>query len=242
MQSIPRASPHSKVIIPTHMAETKTLLPKQNIGDPCRARTCNLRIRSPLLYPVELRGRIDVRLASRLSGSRPCGGRWRNCRRSRSAAGCGRAASARRPRGRCRGARRRRPPPRGVAKRSRTWLSMSPEPVQPISGSIDRAWAGTNSSTQSRVLRLARLHRVAGRLVDLREHGGGSAGTTYRLSPIDGGGSSRWRRGGSRQRVVGRLRGSEGWGGCTQPADDTFAACTTSFYREPASTRKGLVD
>ena len=37
------------------------------------------------------------------------------------------------------------------AKRSRTWLFMSPEPVQPISGSMVRACAGTNSSTQSRV-------------------------------------------------------------------------------------------
>ena len=38
-------------------------------GDPCRTRTCNLRIRSPLLYPVELRGRGGA-----LNASRRCGG------------------------------------------------------------------------------------------------------------------------------------------------------------------------
>ena len=44
---------------------SENLLPRQTVlprkgtpggGDPGRTRTCNLRIRSPLLYPVELRG------------------------------------------------------------------------------------------------------------------------------------------------------------------------------------------
>ena len=34
----------------------KSLERTRVFGDPCRTRTCNLRIRSPLLYPVELRG------------------------------------------------------------------------------------------------------------------------------------------------------------------------------------------
>ncbi len=32
-------------------------LPSNVIGAPCRIRTCDLRIRSPVLYPAELRAR-----------------------------------------------------------------------------------------------------------------------------------------------------------------------------------------
>ena len=129
-------------------------------GDPGRTRTCNHRLRRSVLYPVELRGRTARR---RVSGSRRSGGRRRSCRRSRSAAGCAGAASARRPRRRCRAARHRRPPPRGVAKRSRTWLFMSSEPVQPISGSIQRGVGRHELEHPVAGLGLARLHGAAAR-------------------------------------------------------------------------------
>ena len=53
------------------------------------------------------------------------------------------APSPRTPDRRCRGARNRRSPPPRVSKRSRTCWRMSPELVQPISGSISRGCSGS---------------------------------------------------------------------------------------------------
>ena len=195
-------------------------------GDPSRTRTCNHRLRRSVLYPVELWGR------GRFSASRPAGARRRSCRHSRSAAGCAGAASARTPRRRSHSDRRRRPPPRASGKRRRTWEFMSPEPVQPISGSIHLASAGTNSSTQSRVfawpdcmaLRPAGRSSRAWRPPPKDESCPLIAKTRARIKSVGA-------RGGCEQRVVVRLRGSEGWGGCTHPDDDHFAACTIFLPR-----------
>ena len=158
--------------------------------------TCGLEVRCSIQLSY---GAARSRARAAVSASRRCGGRWRNCRRSRSAAGCGGAASARRARRRCRAARRRRPPPRGVAKRSRTWLFMSLG-AGPAHQRVDRARVGRHELEHPVAgLGLARLHRAARRLVDLGKHAGTLRRmTTAALSPI------------ARARIKRRLGGSRG--------------------------------
>jgi hypothetical protein len=43
----------------TRMTSVSSLPTKGYVGTPGTTRTCNLRIRSPLLYPVELRGQEE---------------------------------------------------------------------------------------------------------------------------------------------------------------------------------------
>ena len=199
-------------------------------GDPSRTRTCNHRLRRSVLYPVELwgRSRSAARSASVRPGQPAPGGevvavavlaqdvpallRLEDLVGNRMAIGVGDGLLAGRkpqPDLGCSCRPNRSSPSAGRS----TWRRRARTPA-PSRGSWPGrtawrcGWAGRSSRAW------APLHRT---------------GRTDRLSPNAASADQVHRCGGGGPASSGSssvLRGSEGWGGCTHPDDDHFAACT----------------